>query len=124
VSDLDGDGRPDDADACPTEAAATLDGCPLPRVRSLRVRLARHHRVSARVRTDRAATIAVRIDRRSCRAHHHHRRCRYRRVAARTASGRRATLARRLSPGRYRVTVLLTSAAGRGATVHRALRVR
>jgi thermitase len=119
VADTDHDGRLDSADACPTEPALTPTGCPVPALRSLKVS-ARHRRLSARVRADRFATITVRIERRSCRRHH----CRYRRVASKRASGRRTTLARKLRRGRYRVTVRLSSAAGRGKTVRRTVRVR
>jgi thermitase len=117
--DGDGDGVVDSSDACPGEPGATATGCPVPKVRTLRVS-ARHRKLAATVRADRFAQISVRFERRTCRKH----RCRYHRVAGKTAVARRTTLSRRVRRGSYRVTVRLASAAGRAGAVRRTIRVR
>jgi thermitase len=121
AADGDRDGLADNADACPGEPAATATGCPVPRVRTVRLTVARHRVLAATVRADRFAKISVRLERRTCRKHH---RCRYRRVAAKTAVARSATLSRRVTRGAYRVTVRVSSAAGRATAVRRSIRVR
>jgi thermitase len=118
-ADGDADGIADAADSCPTEAAATATGCPVPTVRTLHLS-ARHRTLAARVRADRFAQITVRFERRTCRKHH----CRYRRVAVKTAVARGTKLSRRVRRGSYRVTVRVASAAGRAAAVRRSIRVR
>jgi subtilisin family serine protease len=118
-ADRDGDGVVDTFDSCPGEPAATATGCPVPKVRALKVS-ARHRTLKATVRADRLAQISVRFERRSCRRHH----CRYRRVAGKTAAARRTTLSRHVRRGAYRVTVRVRSGAGRSRAVHRTIRVR
>ena len=121
-ADPDGDGRTGSADACPAEHATTPNGCPVPKVRTLRVSVAhRTRRTTARAQADRAATVTLGIERRRCA----HGRCRWTRVASRTAGNRsRATLTRRLARGRYRAVVMLRSAAGTSRPKRHAFRVR
>ena len=122
-TDPDHDGRAGAADACPTVAARTANGCPLPALRSFRVTVARHsRRATARITASGAATVALRIQRRRC----HGGRCGWQSVAARTQSGAagRARLSRQLRRGRYRATVRLRSAAGAAPRSARAFRVR
>jgi thermitase len=122
-ADPDADGRAGAADACPAVRAATLDGCPLPAVVSFRVSVPRHsRRATATVRADRAATVALRIERRRCARS----RCRWQRVAARTVASRsgRASISRRLARGRYRATAALRSRAGAARPRRRAFHVR
>jgi hypothetical protein len=121
-ADRDGDGRIDVLDACPAEAAATRDGCPVPALRSLVVKVSKtKHRVQVRVRADRAAVVAMKIERRICSKG----RCRWRKAVSDNANARRGrtTLSRKLSRGRYRVSVRLSSNAGRGKQVRKSFRV-
>jgi subtilisin family serine protease len=133
--DADADSIIDAADACPLEAAHSRNGCPIPRLRSLRVRVRhtqcrahrRHCRLSLRVRIlpTRAATVALRVERRVCRRHH----CRYHRVYKRTLAlsqhGRTLTIRNRhIVRGRYRIRLTMSSAAGRSPQATRRFRVR
>jgi thermitase len=107
--------------SAPAPAPAPAD--PLPKLRSLRVAVARRtRRVTASARADRAATLALRIDRRRCTRGH----CRWSAVAARTVTSAagRASLSRRLAGGRYRVTATPRSRAGTGRAQRRGFRVR
>ena len=122
-ADRDGDGRIDVLDACPAEAAATRDGCPVPALRSLVVRVSKKkHRVQVRVRADRAAVVALKIERRVCSKKG---RCRWRKALSDNGNARRGrmTLSRKLSRGRYRVSIRLSSNAGRGKQVRKSFRV-
>lgn len=120
-SDLDGDGAPDVTDACPTVAAHTVDGCPLPVLVSVHVSVTRHRRVTVHVRGRYAARVTLRIQRRVCGAHGG---CRLRRVSWSTAVGTSARIARRVRAGRYRVTAGLVSPVGHSRSARRSVRVR
>src|SRR5215216_3797183 len=116
--DADGDGRVGAADACPTEPAATLNGCPLPAVTALSA-TSRKRRATVTVRTSRAATVLVTVQRK--------RGGRWVRVTGKTlhAPANLATMrTKRLRPGRYRVVVVLTSGAGRTQAKTKRFRVR
>lgn len=123
VLDADRDGRADQADACPATAASTANGCPLAKLRSLRVTVRhRGHRSAAvRLRADRRAQAALRVERRVCSRG----RCRWSRLVAKTltltGSGIRTLTVRRgrraLVRGTYRVSVALTTGAGRSRPV-------
>jgi hypothetical protein len=121
-ADADRDGRPDTYDLCPAEPAATTTGCPVPALRSLSVkRVKGTHRVRLGVRTTRSATVAVKLERRACNAAGQA--CRWRKAyaASRGSQGNRATFTtRNLARGRYRVTVRLSSPAGKASPVRRA----
>jgi hypothetical protein len=127
TADRDGDGRSDSLDACPTEAAHTADGCPVPGVRSLSVAVAkRTRRATATVRADRPATVAMRIERRTCKVVKHIERCRWTVVAsaARVTTGAPVRIVKRLARGSYRVRVTLTGSAGRARPTTKAFTVR
>jgi thermitase len=123
--DTDGDGRADPVDLCPGEAAATTTGCPLPALRSITVRVAKvKRRANVKVRTTRAATVAVTVERRVC--DKHGRKCRWRAAF----SGRRASQAnsasfetRKLARGRYRVAVRLSAPEGKTKLVRKPFKV-
>jgi thermitase len=122
--DADGDGRSDSLDACPTERAATADGCPLPRLRTLKVtRVKRAHSVRVRVEVDRAAMVRLKLERRTCAAHG--KRCRWRTAGsdAKAATSGTASFTRRLARGRYRATVRLSSSAGHAPPATRAFKL-
>jgi thermitase len=132
--DSDRDGIVDADDACPREAARTRHGCPLPRVRSLRVKVSprrcrRGHTCRRTaivvVTSDRPATGRVTIELRRCAG----RRCRWVPIAKRfvTIAGRRATVTvrnRRLVPGSYRATAVLSISLGAGDPRRTAFRIR
>jgi thermitase len=133
--DSDRDGTVDARDACPAEAAATRHGCPLPRVRSLSVRVSpkrcrrggRPCRRTARVAVtgDRPATAKLTIESRRC----VRRRCRWVVVARRSVALAGGTAAvrvrsRSLVRGRYRATVVLSSRLGSGEPRRRSFRIR
>jgi thermitase len=127
TADRDGDGRSDSLDACPAEPAHSADGCPLPGVRALSVAVAkRTRRATATVRPDRPATVGIRIERRTCKVVATRNKCRWTTVAshARVTTGAPVRLVRRLARGSHRVTVTLTSSAGRARPVTKAFRVR
>jgi thermitase len=136
-SDGDGDGLSLLLDRCPTVPGTGADGCPvvappfqasgagnaLPRIRSLRVKVRpKRCRGSRRrcvrtatvvIRSDRAATAKVTIQRRRC----GRRRCRWVVVARRSVAIARGKTtvrvrSRRLVRGRYRATVVLSNNVG------------
>jgi subtilisin family serine protease len=123
--DADHDGRADALDLCPNEAASTTTGCPLPGVRSVSVKAVKaKHRATIRIRTTRSATVAVRVERRVCNAKG--KRCKWRKAysATRASKANAATFSvRKLSRGRYRVTVKLSSPAGSAKQVSKAFKV-
>jgi subtilisin family serine protease len=118
-TDRDHDGRLDKADSCPNEPAHSNDGCPLPAVTALSA-TSRKRRASVSVRTSRAATVKITVQRKSGK--------RWRRVTRTTlltSPTLRARLkTKRLSAGRYRAVVVLSSNAGRASAVIRRFRVR
>jgi hypothetical protein len=118
-ADRDHDGRLDRADSCPNEPAHSNDGCPLPAVTALSAR-SRKHRASVSVRTSRAATVRITVQRKRGK--------RWRRVARTTRATSPTLRARlktkRLRAGRYRAVVVLSSNAGRASAVIRTFRVR
>jgi thermitase len=121
-ADGDGDGRDDASDGCPRERAATRDGCPLARVRSLSAK-AKKRVATVRVRTSRAANARITVERRKCKRQ----RCRWTRVTRKTVPTRanRAKLTvRGLRKGRHRAVVVLSSSAGKSAAVSRTFRVK
>jgi thermitase len=118
-TDRDRDGRSDASDRCPNEPARTLDGCPLPAVTSLSA-TSRKRRARVSVRTSRAATVKITVQRKSGK--------RWRRVTVKTVATSPTLRARlktkRLRAGRYRAVVVLSSNAGRATAVIRNFRVR
>jgi thermitase len=119
TTDRDRDGRIDPIDACPNEPARTNNGCPLPAVTSLSA-TSRKRRASVSVRTSRAATVKITVQRKGTK--------RWVRVASSTlatSSTNRVRLkTKRLRAGRYRAVVVLSSSAGRATAVIRRFRVR
>ncbi len=79
--------------------------------------------LTVRVRTSRAASVRITVERRKCKSS----RCRWSRVTRRTlvtrANGAKVTV-RRVRAGRHRAVVVLSSSAGRAAAVTKAFRVR
>ncbi|HET8756117.1 MAG TPA: S8 family serine peptidase [Solirubrobacteraceae bacterium] len=118
-TDRDHDGRIDRADACPNEPAHSNDGCPLPAVTALATK-SRKRRAKVTVRTSRAATVRITVQRKRGK--------RWRRVARKTLATSPTLRARlktkRLHRGRYRAVVVLSSNAGRARAVRRGFRVR
>jgi hypothetical protein len=124
--DSDKDGILDTADACRFEYAKTANGCPLPAVTELSVRVKKRNgkrNATVSLRASRDATAQVTIQRRKCK----YGKCRWVRVTRRTtatiAKQARVT-ARRLKRGRYRAVVVVSSAAGRAAAETQRFRVR
>jgi thermitase len=120
IKDTDGDGRKDNVDACPYERArGTLNGCPLPAVTALSAK-PRKRSAAIAVRTSRAATVRIVVQRRKGK--------RWVKVTsrARTTSSRNRVSwkTKRLKRGRYRVVVVVSSAAGSAGAVTKAFRVR
>ena len=117
--DRDRDGHPDVSDGCPNEPAGTLDGCPLPAVTSLSAKL-RKSRASITVRTSRAATVRITVQRKRGK--------RWVRVTSKrlltSATNRVRLRTKRLRAGRYRVVVVLSSNAGQTAAQVKRFRVR
>jgi thermitase len=148
ASDGDGDGLSLLLDRCPTVPGTGADGCPvaappfqatagvaLPRIRSLRVKVRpKRCRGSRRrcvrtatvvIRSDRAATAKVTIQRRRCAR----RRCRWVVVARRSVAIARGKTtvrvrSRRLVRGRYRATVVLSNTVGAGDPRRARFRIR
>jgi thermitase len=132
--DSDRDGTGDAGDACPAKAARTRNGCPLPRVRSLRVKVsprrcrrggACRRTASVAVTGDRAATVRLTIESRRCVRGS----CRWVPVAKRSVSiaGGTATVrirGRRLVRGLYRATAVLSSSLGSGDPRRTSFRIR
>ena len=119
--DTDGDGRPDATDACPTERAATANGCPLPALTSLSVTVRRRsgrRSVAVKAGTSRPATVRVIVERRKD--------GRWVRVKHATlAAANRATVrVGRVRRGRYRVRVAVWNDAGAGVPAAKRFRVR
>jgi subtilase family protein/thrombospondin type 3 repeat protein len=118
-NDRDRDGRLDTADGCPNEPAQSLNGCPLPAVTALSAK-SRQRRASIAVRTSRAASVKITVQRKGTK--------RWVRVArstlATSATNRVRLKTKRLRPGRYRAVVVLSSGAGRATAVIRRFRVR
>jgi thermitase len=118
-TDRDHDGRSDRADSCPNEPAHTNDGCPLPAVTALSAK-SRKRRAKVAVRTSRAATVKITVQRKRGK--------RWRRVARKTLATsptlRAGLKTKRLRRGRYRAVVVLSSNAGRTDAVIRRFRVR
>ena len=116
--DRDRDGFVDSADACPSEYAKTLNGCQLPALTALAAKT-RKHAATVTVRTSRAATVVITIQRK--RGH------RWVRVTRKTlvTTGNRVSLkVKRLRKGRYRAVIVLSSSAGRTGKTTKAFRVR
>jgi hypothetical protein len=117
--DRDHDGHNDASDGCPTEPATTKDGCPLPAVTALSAK-SRKHRASITVRTSRAATVKITVQRKKG-----HRWVRVARTKVMTSPTNRARLrTKRLRAGRYRAVVVLSSGAGRVPAQSKRFRVR
>jgi subtilisin family serine protease len=124
IKDTDADGRKDNVDACPYERAlGTLNGCPLPAVTALSAKPRKRggkRYASIAVRTSRGATVRLLVQRKVGK--------RWRKVTTTTlatsASNRVTFKTKRLKRGRYRVRVVVSSAAGSAATVTKAFRVR
>jgi subtilisin family serine protease len=124
--DSDGDGIINVSDGCPYEYAKTNDGCPLPSVTSLSARAkTRNGKRSATisVRTSRAASVQVTIQRKVC-THKHCRWVRVTRKSSTTSGGRVTFTATRLKRGSYRAVVVLSSSAGRAKAETQRFRVR
>jgi thermitase len=133
-SDSDRDGTGDASDACPAKAARTRNGCPLPRVRSLSVKVrprrcrrgdACRRTASVAVAGDRAATVRLTIESRRCVRGS----CRWVPVAKRSVSmaGGTATVrigSRRLVRGVHRATAVLSSSSGSGDPRRTSFRIR
>jgi subtilisin family serine protease len=119
IIDRDHDGKLDTVDGCPNEPAFTLNGCPLPAVTALSARSSKR-RARVSVRTSRAATVKITVQRKSGK--------RWKRVARKTLATSPTLRARlktkRLRAGRYRAVVVLSSSAGRSTAVIRRFRVR
>ena len=83
----------------------------------------RKRALTVRVRTSRAASVRITVERRTCKR----KRCRWSRVTRRTivtrSNGAKLTV-NRLRAGRHRAVVVLSSSAGRTAAVTKAFRVR
>jgi subtilisin family serine protease len=117
--DRDHDGRNDASDGCPTEPASTNDGCPLPALTALSAK-SRKHRASITVRTSRAATVRITVQRKKGQ-----RWVRVARTTVATSPTNRARLrTKRLRAGRYRAVVVLSSSAGRVPAQSKRFRVR
>jgi subtilisin family serine protease len=118
-NDRDHDGRIDAADGCPNEPAHSNDGCPLPAVTALSA-TSRKRRASISVRTSRAASVKITVQRKGTK--------RWLRVARSTLATSSTNSVRlktkRLRAGRYRAVVVLSSNAGRATAVIRRFRVR
>jgi subtilisin family serine protease len=118
-ADRDGDGFVDASDACPSEYAKTLNGCQLPALTALAAK-ARKRAATVTVRTSRAATVRITIQRKRG-----HRWVRITRKTLVTTTGNRVSLkVKRLRKGRYRAVVVLSSSAGRTGATTKAFRVR
>ncbi|HEX5619676.1 MAG TPA: S8 family serine peptidase [Solirubrobacteraceae bacterium] len=118
-TDRDRDGRLDKVDACPNEPAHSNDGCPLPAVTALSA-TSRKRRARVSVRTSRAATVKITVQRKGGKRWH-----RVARTTLATSPTLRARLkTQRLRAGRYRAVVVLSSNAGRATAVIRRFRVR
>jgi thermitase len=119
VVDRDHDGKLDTADGCPNEPAFTLNGCPLPAVTALSAK-SRRGRASVSVRTSRAATVEITVQRKRGK--------RWVRVTSKrllTSPSNRVRLrTKRLRAARYRVVVVLSSSAGRTSAQVKRFRVR
>jgi subtilisin family serine protease len=119
TNDRDRDGRIDGLDACPNEPARSNNGCPLPAVTAISA-TSRKRRASVSVRTSRAASVKITVQRKGSK--------RWVRVArstlATSATNRVRLKTKRLRAGRYRAVVVLSSSAGRATAVIRRFRVR
>ena len=118
AGDRDRDGRVDASDGCPNEPALTRDGCPLPAVTALTAN-ARKRRATITVRTSRAATVRITLQRKRGK--------RWVRVVRKSlvTSGNRVTLrTARLRRGSYRAVIVLSSSAGRTRAKTARFRVR
>ena len=127
--DVDGDGKAALDDRCPTQPAATPDGCPAPVTRPSDIDGDGRPDASDACPTvpaltpDRPARVTMKVERRVCARG----RCRWSRVVQRSFSagtGGATQYVRRLRRGRYRVTVTLTATAGTSAPVRRSFTVR
>jgi hypothetical protein len=116
--DRDGDGFVDASDACPSEYAKTLNGCQVPALTALAAK-ARKRAVTVTVRTSRAATVRITIQRKRG-----HRWVRVTRKMLATSGNRVSLKVKRLRKGRYRAVVVLSSSAGRTGATTKAFRVR
>jgi subtilisin family serine protease len=124
IADRDRDGRSDQLDACPTEPAATANGCPVPRLRSIKVSKRKRHKVRVRVVTDRAATVAFKLERRVC--NRKGKRCRWRATATDAVGTRRNAASfssRTLRKGRYRIAVRVSSSVGQAKLQRKSFRI-
>jgi thermitase len=122
TGDKDSDGRADPLDACPAEAAHTPDGCPKPKVRNVKVKI-RKHRARVSVTSDRAATVAIKVERRTCNSHG--KKCRWRMVYSSAKLSRHdaaSFTSRKLRRGKYRVSVQLSATAGRAKLVRKSFK--
>jgi Thrombospondin type 3 repeat len=118
-ADRDRDGFVDASDACPSEYAKTLSGCQLPALTALAAKV-RKRAATVTVRTSRAATVRITIQRKRG-----HRWVRVKRSTLVTTTGNRVSLkVKRLRKGRYRAVVVLSSSAGRTGATTKAFRVR
>ena len=128
VGDTDRDGRVNAADSCPFEAATTSNGCPLPAIAALSTKVRRcgsGRCATVRVQTSRVDTkVRVTFQRRTCLSG----RCRWVRVLRRTTTVSSRKIAkvksRRLSRGRYRAVVVVSSSAGKARPETDKFRVR
>jgi hypothetical protein len=126
--DTDRDGRVNASDSCPFEAATTSNGCPLPAIAALSTKVRRcgsGRCATVRVQTSRVDTnVRVTFQRRTCRSG----RCRWVRVLRKTTTVSSRKIAkvksRRLSRGRYRAVVVVSSSAGKARPETDNFRVR
>jgi hypothetical protein len=116
--DRDGDGHANADDACPNEPAATLNGCPLPALTALSA-TSRKRRATISVRTSRAATVEITVQRKRG-----GRWVRVTRSTLVTTANHVSLRTKRLRRDRYRAVVVLSSSAGRGQPETDGFRVR
>ena len=117
-ADPDRDGVAEGTDACPNQAAATKNGCPLVEVASLSAKAERRS-ATVKVETTGLAMVTVTVERKKGK--------RWVRVARKTlaTSKKRADLkVSHLKRGTHRVRISITSGAGNGSSVTKTFRVR
>jgi len=118
VDDADGDGVTGASDQCPSKAAATRDGCPLPQVSAVAAK-AKNHSATVTVETTRRATVRVTVETKRGR--------KWKRVARKrlVTSGTRARVkVTGLRRGVHRVRISVSSSSGTGEPVTKGFRVR
>jgi subtilisin family serine protease len=116
--DADGDGVTGASDACPSIAAATRDGCPLPQVASVSARV-KNHSATVSVSTSRTATVRMAVERKRGRGW-----VRVSRTTLVTSGNRARVTVRRLRRGAHRVRISVSTSSGSGTPVTKGFRVR